>query len=404
MGAGQTAGGCYPVGDTIEVRFKWASDPQGKPREWRVRLDLKPNAANMKHARRQRAQIVQEIKAGTFNLLSHFPNYKFAEKLKDESPAGSRTFSDWVDVWAKLSARDMERSTLAVYKRHLACYWTPTFGAMAPARITNEKVLAHLALLASDRLDENGRPVKGLGRKTQNNILIPLRGVFAMICKAPGHAAPDPTDGIDNMRVQQPDPDPFSAEEVEIILARIRAVPKIGAAMADYYEFAAFAGLRPSEQIALQWADADLRSREVKVHHARVMGEDKERTKTNVERTVELNGRAAAVIKRQEGRTRLADGAVFFNPNVERAWHDDQFQGRFWAQQLRLCGIRHRPPKELRDTSVTMALTSGADPWWVAQQHGHSLQVMLKSYAKWIPRGDKGRNRDAVNKSLGYGT
>lgn len=394
----QKAEGCHPAGDAIEV---WITTSDGVRR--RPRLDMKPTSANLKHARRLRAQIVREIKDGTFNLLAHFPNYKFADKIKDAQPSTSRTFKDWFDVWIKLSARDVERSTLSVYKRHMACYWLPVFGDLHPGRISNERVLTRLAALAADHVDANGQLVKGLSRKSQNNILIPLRGVFKLICRAPDWSGVNPTDGIDNLRVQQPNPDPFSAEEIDIILARIRKVPEIGAELADYYEFAAFAGLRPSEQIALTWADCDIRASEVKVHHARVMGEDKDRTKTNVERTVELNTRAAAVLKRQEARTRLAGGAVFRNPNTGKAWHDEQFQGRFWAQMVKMCNIRHRPPKELRDTSVTLALSSGADPYWVAQQHGHSLQVMLKSYAKWLPKADKGRNRAAVNKSLKVG-
>jgi integrase len=66
----------------------------------------------------------------------------------------------------------------------------------------------------------------------------------------------------------------------------------------------------------------------------------------------------------------------------------------------RLCGIRYRPPKECRDTSVTMALVAGADPLWVAQQHGHSYTVMIKSYAKWLPKADGGRNLRMVNAAL----
>ena len=398
MGAGQKAGGCYPVGDAIEVRFTYLDKPR------RVRLSLKPNAANLKHARRQREQIVLEIKNGTFNFLTHFPDYKFAEKLKDETPGDARTFRDWFDVWAKLSVRDLEHATLTVYKKHMACYWLPTLGHLHPAKITHEKVLSHLAVLASDRVDAaTNKPIKAISRKTQNNILIPLRGVFEMIARSPGWTLPNPAAGIDNLKVQQPEPDPFSMEEIELALSAIRAKSH-GAVMADYFEFACFAGLRPSEQIALLWEDVDLRTATVRVRRARVMAKDKERTKTNVERSVELNSRAAAVLQRQRSRTQAAGDVVFRNPNTDRGWNDEQKQGTAWQLALRSCGIRHRPPKELRDTSVTLALTSGADPWWVAQQHGHSLQVMLKSYAKWMPQGDRGRNRDAVNKALATGT
>lgn len=50
---------------------------------------------------------------------------------------------------------------------------------------------------------------------------------------------------------------------------------------------------------------------------------------------------------------------------------------------------------------MTLALMAGADPIWVAKQHGHSLQVMIKDYAKWIPRADRGRNLEVLNRAIG---
>ena len=174
--------------------------------------------------------------------------------------------------------------------------------------------------------------------------------------------------------------------------------------MDDYYEFAAFAGLRVSEQIALLWADVDLRTSCVVIRRTRVMAQDKARTKTTVERTVELNDRAAAVIQRQRARTQAAGGHVFVSTNTGKPWHDEQTQRKEWATTMRRTQIRHRPPKELRDSSVTFALSAGADPWYVARQHGHSLTVMVKDYAKWIPNADRGRNRAAINSAIGGST
>jgi len=48
-----------------------------------------------------------------------------------------------------------------------------------------------------------------------------------------------------------------------------------------------------------------------------------------------------------------------------------------------------------------MALQAGADPYYVAAQHGHSLQTMMKDYAAFIPKGDRGRNLAAINAALG---
>ncbi|WP_234192195.1 hypothetical protein [Pseudacidovorax sp. NFM-22] len=72
-----------------------------------------------------------------------------------------------------------------------------------------------------------------------------------------------------------------------------------------------------------------------------------------------------------------------------------------WLHALQAAGVRYCPPKECRDTSVTLALMAGANPVWVAMQHGHSVQVMMRDYAKWIPSADRGANLAAVNATLG---
>lgn len=391
MGRKSETGGVSPLGDRIQVRFSW----RGK--ELRPTLDMKPTAANLKHARRIREAVVADIKAGVFNLAEYFPDYKFAEK--HTADALGRAFRQWADLWVELSARNLEDSTLRIYKRHLAAYWTAAFGDDMPKAITHERVLRHLARLATEHLDERtGKLVKPLSRKTQNNILIPLRGVFELACKSDPHLR-NPTDGIDNLKVQKAQPDPFEPEEVEVILAALRE--RFGDEYADYFEFACFAGPRPSEQIALLWQDVDLRSSVVKVRRARVMAKDKERTKTAYEREVELNARALAVIERQRARTQLKGDHVFRNPSTGRPWNDEQEQRKVWVIALRTAKIRYRPPKECRDTSVTVALMAGADPLWVAKQHGHSVTVMMKDYARWIPKADRGRNLETLNRALG---
>ena len=391
MGRRSETGGVTPHGDRIQIQFTW----RGK--RLRPTLDLKPTSPNLKHARRLRETILAEIDAGTFNLTTYFPDYRFADR--HAADASGRTFSQWADVWAELSARTLEDSTLRIYVRHLNAYWIRAFGNELPKAITHERILRHLSHLAQDRLDEQaGKVIRGLSRKTQNNILIPLRGVFALACKSDPHLK-DPTDGIDNLKVQAGDPDPFDPDEVETVLSALR--DRLGEDYADYFEFAFFAGPRPSEQIALLWQDVDLRSGPVKIRRARVLGRDKERTKTTYSREVELNTRAIAVLDRQRARTQLVGDHVFRNPATGRPWHDEQEQRRAWVLALRAAKIRYRPPKECRDTSVTLALMAGADPIWVAKQHGHSVTVMMKDYARWIPKADRGRNLEALNRAIG---
>ncbi len=382
-----------PRGNRIQVRFTWRGE-QVSPT-----LNMKPTAANLKWAARLRATIEDEIRSGTFDIASHFPDYGGLSKYQSQDAEAARTFGDWVKVWSGVAARTLEHSTITIYERHLKSYWMPVFGDLPPARITHLKILEHLTALSKERVHpETGKVSKALSRKTQNNIMIPLRAVFELICKPPSRLA-NPTDGIENQRTQKPKPDPFSLEEVEVILSSLRKGH--GEEFADYFEFSFFAGLRPSEQIALMWDDVDLRTGTIRVHRARVLTKDKDRTKTHVERFVELNQRALAALKRQRARTGMQGKEVFYNPSTGAAYVDEQSQRRAWRLALRSAGVRYRAPKECRDTSVTLALMLEANPMWVAQQHGHSMQVMLDSYAKWIPSGDGGSNVARINNGLG---
>lgn len=393
MGRRPETGGVRPNRDRIEVRFMW----QGK--QIAPTLDLKPTASNLKHAARIREKVLQEIDRGTFKFKDHFPDYRHADKLQPASEEEQRTLSAWAETWYLLAARSVEFSTLKIYKRHMKAYWLSVFGAMRPEQITHRMVLERLAFLAQDRFDEEtGKVHKSLSRKTQNNIMIPLRGVFDLVCKPPSTIA-NPTDGIDNLKTQKSKPDPFSPAEVEEILTTIRR--QWGDEFHDYFEFSMFAGLRASEQIALLWQDVELRTDRVLVHRSRVMGRDKERTKTHVAREVELNARALGALQRQRARTQAKGQEVFQNPATGRAYVDEQKQLQVWTRSLRSSQVRYRPPKECRDTSVTLALMAGANPVWVANQHGHSVQVMMRDYAKWIPNADRGSNLATVNAALG---
>ena len=46
--------------------------------------------------------------------------------------------------------------------------------------------------------------------------------------------------------------------------------------------------------------------------------------------------------------------------------------------------IRRRGPYHARHSSVTWQLMLGKNLLWVAKQHGHSVEVMLRMYAAWL--------------------
>jgi integrase len=172
---------------------------------------------------------------------------------------------------------------------------------------------------------------------------------------------------------------------------------------ANYVEFGFFSGARPSELIALLWPDADRQSGYVRISKARVMGRDKKKTKTAVVRDVELNPRALAVLKRQRALTGLLEHERIFTRDSSEPWNDLQLQWQHWRFTHKRLGIRYREPYQMRHTSVTWNLMIGKNLLWVAQQHGHSPAVMLKTYAKWLA-GSTEKDIEAIRAAMGFAT
>jgi hypothetical protein len=86
----------------------------------------------------------------------------------------------------------------------------------------------------------------------------------------------------------------------------------------------------------------------------------------------------------------LEDGSAISDPEVTR-WR--------WNESLQKLGIRQRGPYHARHSSVTWALMLGKNLLWVAKQHGHSVEVMLRMYAVWI-EGATGADIQAIRNAM----
>ena len=57
---------------------------------------------------------------------------------------------------------------------------------------------------------------------------------------------------------------------------------------------------------------------------------------------------------------------------------------------MKLSGLRQRDARQTRHTYATMMLMAGVAPAYAAKQMGHSIEMFLRTYAKWIDGADKG--------------
>ena len=72
-------------------------------------------------------------------------------------------------------------------------------------------------------------------------------------------------------------------------------------------------------------------------------------------------------------------------------WEDERaFRRSFWTPTLKLLGIRYRRPYNMRHTYATVMLMAGMTPAFCAKQLGHSVEMFLKTYSKWLDGDQNG--------------
>lgn len=379
MGRKSTTGGVTPLGERIQLYFRL----QGE--RCRPTLDLAPTPPNLRYARRLVADIESRIRAGTFDLAREFPHYRGLARFGADRPAAaaSATFAAYVTKWQQSNTK-LSPSTLAGYTKLFNRHWLAWFADTRIADIKVSDISVKLGALA-------------VSNKTVNNILACGRVVFDLAL-ADKVITENPAREVEFLDVQGREPDPFTLHEVELLLPALAR--RWGSDVADYYEFALFSGLRPSEQIELQWPRVDLVNDAVRIEAARVMDTARE-TKTYSVRELELHSRARAVLERQRARTQAAGRHVFLNPHTGQPWHDERRQRLMLAGVLKALGLRHRAAYQTRHTYATMLLMAGANPAWAADQLGHSVETFLRIYARWIRRQDRGRELAKVEAFTG---
>lgn len=271
-----------------------------------------------------------------------------------------------------LNLADVSPNTRNEYRKALMAYWQPEFAAVPVDEITTADIRRALGA------------IEWRSNKTRNNALIPLRGVLDL-CVQDELIQVNPADRIKNLKHQKPEIDPFTAEESELILAELyRRYTGEQEIYAIYFELAFWTGLRTSELIALRWDDVDWRAGTINITKAQSKGRLNATTKTRTSREVLLNDRSMAALKKAKALTYLQGQQVIVSPATGRGWISDKAPRVILTRTLRKLGIRHRPAYNTRHSYATRCIMAGMNVAFIAQQLGHSVQMLLSTYGKWI--------------------
>lgn len=335
---------------------------------------LDPDVKNhVKVAQNLRATIQHEIDRGTFNYLEHFPNSKRARIFG--FVVSKRTVREIGESWLADIERSLPHSTYRSYRGPMERFVYPAIGDMQIRDVSVE----HLRRMFRQA---------DICLKTARNYSIPLKAVFERAIDD-DDIDRNPMDRINIKSLIPKDrhrtnyaPDPFEPAEVDALL---QACAEITPGWLNYFQFAFFTGMRPSELYGLRWPDVDLKAATAHVCRAIVERQEKGTKTAASTRDVQLCPMALQALRRQRAVTGLAGKEVFTNPRTGDPLVDYQVTERRFEASRKHAKLRRRNQYQSRHTYASNMLSQGANPLFVAKQLGHrDLQMLFKVYAKWI--------------------
>jgi integrase len=342
-------------------------------------LKLKPTKANIKYAGLVRDGILSEIARGIFDYSTHFPNSQRV-LLFGGVRQTKATVGDSLTAYLASLKCSTATSTWNDYESIVRHHLVPAFGSIPLKDLTTGQIKAWRGTLT-------------ISNKRINNVLIPLRGMLKDAF-ADGLIERDPMVRISNLSIQRGVPDPFSIEEIELVLDTAKGQSR------NFFQFAFFTGMRTGELIALEWGDIDWVREVVMVQRNSVRKEVKSPKTDAGVREIVLLPQSLQALEMQKQHSLLAGGRIFLNPKTGQPWETDaQIRRTSWEHILKKCGVRYRTPYQTRHTYASLMLSLGENPMWVAQQMGHKDWGLIRErYGKWIPSTDPNAGKKAGSK------
>lgn len=349
---------------------------------------LADGAANRKRLQKVLAAIEVEIAAGSFSYERYFPNSKLAQHFtRGALPLPSKReevelqpreqatplFKEFAEVWFSEKEVEWRNSHKASIRRELDATLIPEFGDKEVGQISKAEVLAYRAKLGK----VTARNQRQRSTARINKMMNPLRQILNEA--ADRYDFRTPFDNIKQLKVKRTDVDPFTLDEVKLILNTVR--PDFRA----YFTTRFFTGMRTGEIDGLKWKYVDFEKRLIMVRETVVNGQD-EYTKTDgSQRDIQMNQLVFEALKEQQKATADLSDYVFCNRLGTPLDHKN-VTSRVWYPLLRHLGLKERRPYQCRHTAATLWLASGEAPEWIARQLGHTTTEMLfRVYSRYVP-------------------
>lgn len=179
---------------------------------------------------------------------------------------------------------------------------------------------------------------------------------------------------------------PFTILEQQAIIAAF-ASSKHYNHYHDFVLFVASTACRPGEAVGLKWKHIGVDRSTVWLCQSISRGHtNKKGTKTAKSRTVQLTATVQSMLAARFDRLNPQPDDLVFPAPKGGSINDNNFNKRAWTKILSSRNIEYRCPYNLRHTAISHALARGVNPIALAEQTGHSVRVLLSTYAHAIDR------------------
>ena len=358
-------------------------------REYTTLIDSKSNTLQMNKIM---SRIEDDIVTGNFEYAKYFPSSKMVGKLNSgpissliekgaalpliaqNQEINSILFKTFANTWFDEMKISWRRSYIATMRLTLDKYLIAEFGGRMVHSILREDLLAYRSSLGK----APGRKGKTLSSRRINAIMLAIKQILNEA--ADRYHFNIPTQRIKPLKVRKVDIAPFSFDEVQRILNRVRVD------YLQYFTVRFFTGMRTGEVDGLKWKYVDFERRQILIRETLVCGEMEDDAKTELSiRDIYMSDIVYQALKIQFEATSTISKFVFCNMEGNPI-NLNNFTKRVWAPLLRHLNLDYRKPYMMRHTAATLWLASGENPEWIARQLGHSSTEMLfKVYSRFVP-------------------
>jgi integrase len=361
---------------------------------YREQTALKDTAGNRKKLQLLLDKLESEIAAGTFDYAKFFPNsrnavrYAVAATGGDVEHAGevivavpavglsgvegTPLFKDFANTWFEEKIVEWRTSHHTMVKADIDLRLIPRWGDREVGKITKADILAYRAELG--KVQSRG---KNLSNVRINKLMNLLRQIINEAADRFNFRTP--FQNIKQLKIKRTDVDPFSLDEVKLIIATVRVDYR------NYFKVRFFTGMRSGEVHGLRWENVDFQNLLIRVRETFSMGRVDYTKNDSSQRDIQMSQVVYDALKDQEQATRSLGEYVFCN-TIGKPLDNKNVVNRVWNPLLRHLKFKHRRAYQCRHTAATLWLAAGENPEWIAHQMGHTTTEMLfRVYSRYVP-------------------